>query len=63
MLFRLARELGRTVGEIERGMAPEEFLEWMALYSIEAQERDEAAMAARAQAGMQARLTRARGGA
>lgn len=61
MLFRLARELGRTVAEIESQMTPEEFGEWIALWAIEARERDEAAMAARAQAGMQQRLARARG--
>lgn len=60
-MFRLAREIGRTVWEIESTMPPEEFFEWAALFRIEARERDEAAMAARAQAGMQQRLARAGG--
>jgi hypothetical protein len=61
VLFRLARELGRTVAEIEAQMTPEEFGEWVALWSIEAREADERQMAARAQAGMEQRLARARG--
>lgn len=61
MLFRLARELGRTVAEIESQMSPEEFADWIALWSVEAREADERQMAARAQAGMEQRLARARG--
>lgn len=61
MLFRLARELGRTVAEIESQMTPEEFAEWLALWSLESREADERQMAARAQAGMEQRLQRARG--
>lgn len=61
MLFRLARELGRTIAEIESQMSPEEFAEWIALWTLEAREADERQMAARAQAGMEQRLARARG--
>jgi hypothetical protein len=49
------------VTEIESTMPPEEYREWIALFGIEARERDEAAMAARAQSDMQQRLARAGG--
>jgi hypothetical protein len=60
-LFRLAREIGRSVTEIESTMPPEEYREWIALFGVEAREREEAAMAARAQSDMQQRLARAGG--
>ena len=55
-MFRLARELHMTVGELERTMSPGEFAEWIALWRIEAREDEEREMARRAQAGMERRL-------
>ena len=34
-MFRLALELGMTVGELESKMAPSELKEWIAYYNIE----------------------------
>lgn len=59
-MFRLARELHMTVGEIERSMSPGEFAEWVALWRIEAREAEEADMARRAQQGMETRLRKGR---
>lgn len=39
-MFNLARELGMTVGELGERMSSREFTEWIALYKIEASERD-----------------------
>jgi hypothetical protein len=39
--FRLARDLGMTMGEL-RGMPAAEFSRWMAFYSYEAKMRKEA---------------------
>jgi hypothetical protein len=38
--FQLARELGMTVGELSVRMSSAEMAEWMALYKIEASERE-----------------------
>ena len=59
-MFRLARDLHMTVGEIERTMSPGEFAEWIALWRIEAREDEEREMARRAQQGMEQRLKRGR---
>jgi hypothetical protein len=37
--FRLARDLGMTVGELERTMTSVEFLWWTQIYAQEAEER------------------------
>lgn len=37
-LHRLARELGKTVGEIREGMSGAELLDWIALYAVELDE-------------------------
>ena len=34
-MFRLALELGKTVGELERTLTSTELVEWMALYELE----------------------------
>ena len=39
-MFHLARELGMTVRELGERMSSTELVEWMALYKIEASERD-----------------------
>ena len=39
-MFHLARELGMTVGELGDRMSSTELVEWMALYKIEAGERE-----------------------
>lgn len=39
-MFHLARELGMTVGELGERMSSAELVEWMALYKVEAGERD-----------------------
>jgi hypothetical protein len=59
-LFRLARDLGRTVGELEATLSPHEFSEWIAVFAIEHKESERAEMARKAEAGMNARLTRGR---
>jgi len=38
--FVLARELHMTVGELRRRMSTREFAHWIALYRIEARERE-----------------------
>jgi desulfoferrodoxin (superoxide reductase-like protein) len=60
-LFRLAREIGKTVGELERELSPEEFVEWVAVLTMESQELRERDMADRAQSGMRSRLANAKG--
>lgn len=45
--FVLARELGMTVGELRRRMSVREFMQWCALYAVEARERAEAQARAR----------------
>jgi hypothetical protein len=45
----LARDLHRTVAELEAGMSSAEFTEWMAFYTLEAQDRERAEKKARAQ--------------
>ncbi len=59
-LFRLARELHRTVGELEATLSPQEFSEWIAVFAIEHKEAERADMARRAEAGMNERLHRGR---
>jgi len=39
-MFHLARELGMTVAELGDRMSSTELVEWMALYKIEAGERE-----------------------
>lgn len=37
MLFRLARDLSRTVNELTRTISHAEFVEWLAFYQVEAE--------------------------
>ncbi len=46
--FRLARDLGMTVGELLARMSSDELTEWIALYRIEHSEREQAAQRAKA---------------
>ncbi len=46
-MFHLARELGMTVRELRRRLGADEFTEWVALYGIEAKEREHAEKVAR----------------
>jgi len=40
--FRLARDLGMTVAELERRLSTREFAEWAAFYAAEAKETESA---------------------
>ena len=40
--FRLARDLGITYGELKARMSNKEFTEWLAFYSYERKQREEA---------------------
>ena len=60
-MFALARELGMTVGRMLSEMTSAELSEWMALYRVEADERDERQTAQRLNSQVEARLMRARG--
>ena len=40
--FRLARDLGMTYGELKRRMSNREFTQWLAFYSFERKQREEA---------------------
>ena len=41
--FRLARDLGMTVGELDRRMTRREMTEWIAFYRYEARQQEKAA--------------------
>lgn len=45
--FRLARDLGMTVAELERRMSAAEFVEWVAYYVAENKEQESAMKKAR----------------
>lgn len=45
--FRLARDLGMTVGELRQRMSTAEFAQWVAFYVAEAKERARQEKAAR----------------
>jgi len=50
----LAKELGRTVAELERGLSAKEMIEWMAYARLEHDEAEQNAARQRAMAGAQA---------
>lgn len=48
---RLARDLGMTVGEMNVRMDSAEFTDWMAFYTLEAQDRERASKEAKRRRG------------
>jgi hypothetical protein len=44
-MFQLARELGKTVAQLERELSARELMEWVALYRLEARETTSRAQA------------------
>lgn len=49
--FRLARDLGMTVAELDRTMTRREMSQWIAFYRYEAREKERAAKQAQRQKG------------
>lgn len=59
-MFSLAKELGRTVAELEAGMSARELIEWMAYARLEQEEAEQAHQRNRALTGAQAARESAR---